>query len=58
MIVHWNGQAWKKVPSPSPPQSGLSDVAATSAANAWAVGFYGTAHPKTLILHWNGRAWK
>jgi len=49
LILHWNGTAWKRVPSPSPPGSLLS-VAATSARNAWAVG--------TGILHWNGTAWK
>ena len=30
-------------------------MAATSASNAWAVGFEGR---NTLILHWNGHAWK
>ena len=37
----------------------LNDVTATSAANAWAVGYYsnGTAI-QTLIEHWNGTAWK
>jgi len=33
-------------------------VAAVSARSAWAVGGYGSAHPKTLILRWNGTAWK
>jgi len=33
----------------------LSGVAATSARNAWAVGFVGGG---TLILHWNGSAWR
>jgi hypothetical protein len=37
---------------------GLSGVAATSASNAWAVGYSGSIFPqKTLILHWNGRSW-
>jgi hypothetical protein len=58
VIAHWNGMAWKHVPSPSPPQSGLADVAATSARNAWAVGSYGIAHPRTLILRWDGTSWK
>jgi len=56
LIVHWNGTAWTRVPSPS--LSGfasLSGVAATSATNAWAVGFGGNG--KTLIVHWNGTAW-
>jgi hypothetical protein len=59
LIMHWNGAAWKTVPSPSPGPSGSYDalygVAATSAGNAWAVG---SANGKTLILHWNGAAWK
>jgi hypothetical protein len=51
LIVHWNGTAWSRVPSPS--LSGfasLSGVAATSATNAWAVGsgIVGTSG-KTLI---------
>jgi len=37
----------------------LAGIAATSARNAWAVGFAGTtAHPRTLILRWQGRAWQ
>jgi hypothetical protein len=37
---------------------GLSGVAATSAGDAWAVGYSGSVfRQKTLILHWNGRAW-
>ena len=34
----------------------LDGVAATSAKNAWAVGY--TKSFKTLILHWNGTSWK
>jgi hypothetical protein len=56
LILHWNGKAWKRVPSPSPGGSSLAGVAATSARNAWAVGATGTG--RTLILRWNGRAWK
>jgi hypothetical protein len=37
----------------------LDGVAATSARNAWAVGFTGSGlHPQALIVHWNGTAWK
>ena len=63
IILHWNGTAWKHVPSPNPSGSFtfnvLGGVAATSASNAWAVGeyFHGTTD-QTLILHWNGTAWK
>jgi GR25 family glycosyltransferase involved in LPS biosynthesis len=63
LIEHWNGTAWKQVTSPNPGGSSndnsLYGVAATSSANAWAVGGYynGTAK-QTLIEHWNGTAWK
>jgi hypothetical protein len=63
LILHWSGKAWRVQPSPNPGGSSdenqLSGVAATSPANAWAVGSYnnGTVS-RTLIEHWNGRAWK
>ena len=61
LIEHWNGSAWKQVPSPNPSSTdnNLLSVAATSASNAWAVGGYenGTTS-RTLIEHWNGTAWK
>jgi hypothetical protein len=61
LIEHWNGTAWKQVPSPNPggfPH--LTGVAATSARNAWAVGDYNNLHgvQATLIEHWNGTAWR
>src|SRR5258707_4434609 len=55
LILHWNGTAWKRVPSPSPPGASLGAVAATSAGNAWAVGY--RQGLRTLILHWNGTKW-
>jgi hypothetical protein len=64
LILHWNGTAWKHVPSPSPGSgSALSSVAAVSARSAWAVGctafcFLHSVSPQTVILHWNGTAWK
>jgi hypothetical protein len=64
LILHWNGTAWKRVPSPSPGTgSSLSAVTAVSAHNAWAVGctafcFLSSASPHTVILHWNGTGWK
>src|SRR6266704_564465 len=59
LILHWNGTAWKKVPSPNPGSfSFLADVAATSAGNAWAAGELGTpAGDRALILHWDGTKW-
>src|SRR5215471_16759378 len=39
LILHWNGTAWTRVPSPSPGVgSALSSVTAVSATSAWAVG--------------------
>jgi hypothetical protein len=55
LIVHWNGTAWRRVPSPASRGGWLNGVAATSAGNAWAVGFAGS---KSLIVHWNGTMWK
>ena len=47
LIEHWNGKAWKRVPSPSPgPAQLIGGVAATSARNAWAVGQTGTGRPR------------
>ncbi len=61
-IIHWDGTAWTRVPSPNPAGNNaqLNGVAAASATSAWAVGSY--ANPVTnislpLIEHWDGRAW-
>src|SRR5438270_7353065 len=47
LIEHWNGVAWEIVPSPNPGSSPQSDgnnalfgIAAVSANDVWAVGFY------------------
>jgi hypothetical protein len=56
LIVHWNGMAWSRQPSPTPgPVSQLFGVAVTSTRNAWAAG----AHENGSILqHWNGTTWR
>jgi hypothetical protein len=60
-ILHWNGTTWAQVPTPHPGGVGniLFGVAATSAADAWAVGSYQNENrtPHNLILHWNGTSW-
>jgi hypothetical protein len=65
LIAHWNGSAWTRVPSPNPAgtgsssQNALFSVAATSASNAWAVGYYSNGRTSgSLVLHWNGTTWK
>ena len=58
LTLHWNGKAWRRVPSPNPSiGSVLYAVTAASAGNAWAVGYTPSLARSTLILHWNGKAW-
>jgi len=59
LIEHWNGTAWSIVPSPNAGKySSLNSVAALSASDAWAVGYYDTGtRDKTLIERWNGTSW-
>jgi hypothetical protein len=70
LILHWNGAAWSRVTSPDPSpdheygQNVISQVTATSARNAWAVGYYCFRRcqadgevDRTMILHWNGVRW-
>jgi hypothetical protein len=58
----WSGSRWKTVASPTPPghAAHLNGVAATSSANAWAVGWNQDPQSKLrdLVLHWDGSAWK
>jgi hypothetical protein len=62
LAEHWNGKAWKAVPSPSggAGDNFLYSVDVTSAVNAWTVGNYQTATgaQRTLLERWNGTAWK
>lgn len=64
LVAHWNGTAWQQAASPNTAASQhniLNSVAATSASNAWAVGFTASASTgtgyQTLILHWDGTGW-
>jgi hypothetical protein len=57
---HWNGTAWSLIPTPSlGVSSALRGVSASTATDAWAVGFslLGRRDYGTLIEHWNGTAW-
>lgn len=61
LIEHWNGAAWKAVPSPNPGNGGnfLDGVRAVSATDIWAVGgYFNNAGDIDLILHWDGHTWK
>ncbi len=67
LALHWNGTKWTEVASPNPggttsssDVSGLGDISANSATDAWAVGTYTnstTGATETLALHWNGTTW-
>jgi hypothetical protein len=59
LIVHWNGQAWRRLPSPVPAHAMLNGVAADAADSAWAVGQSGSGSSgRTLTMHWNGTTWR
>jgi len=56
LTERWNGTAWTRVASPSPPGADdLAGVTAISARDAWAVG---QGNGQTLIAAWNGSAWR
>jgi hypothetical protein len=64
LIEHWDGRRWKVVKGALPLGDNLSDVAAHSRGDAWAVGVGyrpGRTDPFEpsvgWIEHWNGRAW-
>ena len=59
-ILHWDGAGWSVVPSPNENtfNNYLFDVSATSASDAWAVGFYDTGSALlTMAQHWDGSQW-
>jgi hypothetical protein len=64
LTEHWDGTAWKHVPSPNPGGMShfnlLNGVAAVSAVDAWAVGDYenNAGAQLSLIERWNGAAWR
>lgn len=70
LIMHWNGQRWRIVASPSvrAPSDVLNNilfsVSADARNDAWTVGSwgsqaggYGGKGDHALVLHWNGRRW-
>lgn len=72
LTLHWNGTAWKRVPSPQPEtfttppgsvHNVLGAVSGSATNDVWAVGQYdlsanGVHGSRALTLHWNGRRWK
>lgn len=61
-ILRYNGKTWKAQAVPKAPGSTsyLSGIAATSATNAWAVGYYvdNSTTSRFVLLRWNGKAWQ
>ena len=62
VILHWNGKAWKTVPSPNLASASegtnLTSIAASSASRAWAAGYAcGASTCRPVILLWNGKKW-
>lgn len=54
LIVRVTGTTMRRVPGPGPAYGSLQDVAATSAADAWAGG---STLGGPLLEHWDGTAW-
>jgi hypothetical protein len=56
LILHWDGTAWKRVPSPTLSgadirSAALRGVSAESATDAWAVAW------GSFTVHWDGSSW-
>ena len=64
LIEHWNGIQWHVFTSPvqGSLQNGLNAVAAVSANDVWAVGYYSASadasSTQALIEHWDGIQWR
>jgi hypothetical protein len=56
LVLHWDGAAWARVPSPNADaaDNDLVSIAAIATDDVWAVGFHGL---HTLTMHWDGTAW-
>ncbi len=62
VIEHWDGTRWTIVPSPNVAPTAASNfltgVAAISATDIWAVGYYSdSTGTHTLTEHWDGTSW-
>ena len=66
LVEHWNGKKWSVIPSPNQSDApgslnALTSVAAISATDLYAVGFFGDAgtsgQDETLAEHFDGKKW-
>lgn len=64
LAMHWDGQSWSHVDSPSPGYGNVasfSGVSADGAGNVWAVGVHVTHawyESRPLVERWDGTRWK
>jgi hypothetical protein len=61
ITLHWNGTAWKVVPSPNPAptDSLLLAVSHVSPTSVWAAGYQDNGSgQEVLVERWTGSAWK
>ena len=57
LVEHFDGSKWSVVVVPNIVGAELTDVAAISSSDIWAVGAIGGAMPAALTLHFNGQQW-
>jgi len=58
VAYHWNGSGWSLFTMPAlTAAASLAAVSASSATDAWAVGWTGGYTHIALSEHWNGSAW-
>jgi hypothetical protein len=62
MMIHWDGQRWKNVGTPTLGSGGnasLNGLVALASDNVYAVGYQSASNGAvlTLIEHWNGKKW-
>lgn len=59
VVLHWDGDAWHRVPGPaSGSRVFLDDVLAVANDDVWAVGSTGPGvHHDPVAWHWDGAAW-
>jgi hypothetical protein len=62
LVEHWNGSAWRIVPSPVLGDSYLRGGWATGSKDAWIVGEWDSPAPAytphVLVYHWDGTSWR
>ncbi|RZS37039.1 hypothetical protein EV193_106275 [Herbihabitans rhizosphaerae] len=63
LVQHWDGSAWRRVPSPNVGADGdsttLTGVDALAPNDVWAIGIHRAADggDNTVVMHWDGSAW-